>query len=49
MKYHALFVIFEKQQNCKISPAEQGEMPADWREANVTAIFKKGNTYEPSN
>ena len=28
---------------------EQSEVPADWRKANVTAIYKKGNKYEPSN
>ncbi|MCG7866607.1 MAG: reverse transcriptase family protein, partial [Candidatus Thiodiazotropha taylori] len=28
---------------------EEGEVPEDWRRANVTAIFKKGEKYEPSN
>ena len=28
---------------------EQGEVPTDWRKANVTAIYKKGDKYEPSN
>ena len=28
---------------------EQGEVPLDWKKANVTAIYKKGDKYEPSN
>jgi hypothetical protein len=26
-----------------------GDIPADWRKANVTAIYKKGDKHEPSN
>ena len=37
-----LTIIFNKS-------LEQGEVPTDWRKANVTAIYKKGNKYEPSN
>ena len=36
-----LTIIFNKS-------LEQGEVAADWRKANVTAIYKKGNKYEPS-
>ena len=28
---------------------EPGEVPTDWTKANVTAIYKKGDKYEPSN
>ena len=26
-----------------------GKLPADWRSANITAIYKKGNKKEPKN
>ena len=27
----------------------QGEVPRDWRDASITALFKKGNRSEPGN
>ena len=27
----------------------QGEVPRDWRVASITALFKKGNLFEPGN
>ena len=37
-----LTIIFNKS-------LEQCEVPTDWRKANFTASYKKGNKYEPSN
>jgi hypothetical protein len=37
-----LKIIFE-------SSLKNGAVPADWREANVTPIFKKGEHYDPAN
>ena len=31
------------------SSIQSGEVPSDWKEANVTPIFKKGEHYEPAN
>ena len=37
-----LLIIFEKT-------LTNGTLPDDWKNANVTAIFKKGNKSEPGN
>ena len=37
-----LTIIFQKS-------LDTGRVPKDWRSANVTAIFKKGEKYQPSN
>ena len=37
-----LTIIFNKR-------LEQGEVPTDWRKTNVTAIYKKGDKFEPNN
>ena len=37
-----LTIIFQKS-------LDTGKVPKDWRSANVTAIFKKGEKYQPSN
>jgi len=39
---HALTIIFRK-------PLDQGEIPDDWRTANVSLIFKKGSRVKVSN
>ena len=37
-----LTILFQKS-------LDTGRVPKDWRSANVTAIFKKGEKYQPSN
>lgn len=37
-----LAIIFNKS-------LEEGTAPSDWKQANVTAIFQKGQCYDPAN
>ena len=42
LNHYTIHILFTTSYN-------SGKLPADWRSANITAIYKKGNKKEPKN
>ena len=50
MKYHKLDKSMQKMQKLQSNAGKLlGELPSDWRKANVTCVFKKGDKHQPGN